>query len=247
MNKSLGTTLVSLLVFGISFVIPHPLLKLFCYEAGLFAVSGAVTNWIAVHMLFERIPFLYGSGVIPARFDEFKQGIRDLVMKTFFTKENIDRFFQEKAFDEVHPIPLTAIIDQVDMDSLFDGFVKVVLQSKLGGMLGMFGGANALEPLRESFKNVVREKLKEYAENPENMEKLKQKIRENLKDSVSDYLVPHISNLVEFRLQELTPEMVKRILSDMIRKHLGWLVVWGGVFGGLIGVASALMKQFQWI
>ena len=28
----------------------------------------------------------------------------------------------------------------------------------------------------------------------------------------------------------------------MIRKHLGWLVVWGGVFGGLIGFIAAVSK-----
>ncbi|ETZ10388.1 hypothetical protein AJ90_15080 [Vibrio parahaemolyticus M0605] len=27
----------------------------------------------------------------------------------------------------------------------------------------------------------------------------------------------------------------------MIKEHLGWLVVWGGVFGGLIGVISTFI------
>ena len=33
--------------------------------------------------------------------------------------------------------------------------------------------------------------------------------------------------------------MVKEIIQKMIRSHLGWLVVWGGVFGSLIGLASS--------
>jgi hypothetical protein len=33
--------------------------------------------------------------------------------------------------------------------------------------------------------------------------------------------------------------MVKEIIQTMIRKHLGWLVVWGGVFGGIIGLAMS--------
>ena len=45
---------------------------------GFFALSGALTNWIAIHMLFERVPFLYGSGIIPNRFEEFKESITAL-------------------------------------------------------------------------------------------------------------------------------------------------------------------------
>ena len=36
-------------------------------------------------MLFDRVPLLYGSGVIPRRFNEFKQGIKDLILNEFFT------------------------------------------------------------------------------------------------------------------------------------------------------------------
>ena len=80
---------------------------------GLFALSGGITNWLAVHMLFERIPFLYGSGVIPARFVEFKSGIKTLIVKQylpiinqlvnqylakldFFVKFHLDENFDER-------------------------------------------------------------------------------------------------------------------------------------------------------
>jgi uncharacterized membrane protein YheB (UPF0754 family) len=32
--------------------------------------------------------------------------------------------------------------------------------------------------------------------------------------------------------------MVKEMVERIIKEHLGWLVVWGGVFGGLIGLIS---------
>jgi len=35
--------------------------------------------------------------------------------------------------------------------------------------------------------------------------------------------------------------MVKDIIQKMIRAHLGWLVVWGGVIGGLIGLIKCLV------
>ena len=47
-----------------------------------------------------------------------------------------------------------------------------------------------------------------------------------------------VEGIVNRRLEELTPQMVKKIVQDMIKKHLGWLVVWGGVFGGLIGLLT---------
>jgi len=43
---------------------------------GVFALSGSVTNWIAVHMLFDKVPFLYGSGVILDRFEDIKLGLK---------------------------------------------------------------------------------------------------------------------------------------------------------------------------
>ena len=47
-----------------------------------------------------------------------------------------------------------------------------------------------------------------------------------------------IDALMTEKLKELTPERVKSLIEDVIRTHLGWLIVWGNVFGSLIGVAS---------
>ena len=48
--------------------------------------------------------------------------------------------------------------------------------------------------------------------------------------------------------QELTPERVKSLMEEVIRVHLGWLIVWGNVFGSLIGlvsVAAGTMPDLQ--
>ena len=50
-----------------------------------------------------------------------------------------------------------------------------------------------------------------------------------------------VSSIIQHRLNELTPTMVKDIVADMIQQHLGWLVVWGAVFGGAIGGAVDLL------
>ncbi len=63
MNKSLITNVVALALMGVGYFLPNH----YAFYAGLFAFSGAITNWLAIHMLFEKVPGLYGSGVIPAR------------------------------------------------------------------------------------------------------------------------------------------------------------------------------------
>ena len=62
-------------------------------------------------------------------------------------------------------------------------------------------------------------------------------------DGLVDSLSEQIGHIIDQRLAELTPQHVKTIVEDMIRQHLGWLVVWGGVFGGLIGFIVALVQS----
>jgi uncharacterized membrane protein YheB (UPF0754 family) len=60
----------------------------------------------------------------------------------------------------------------------------------------------------------------------------------------SDAVLARIEAVVDRRLQELTPQQVKIIVQAMIRKHLGWLVVWGGVVGGLMGLLFSAISAF---
>jgi uncharacterized membrane protein YheB (UPF0754 family) len=101
-------------------------------------------------------------------------------------------------------------------------------------MLDMFGGTEALEPLRDPFKKKFEGQLSEILSNIDISSVLQQEIDfEEFKS--------RIGNMVDSRLNELTPKHVKEIIADMIRQHLGWLVVWGGVFGAFIGLLSTLL------
>jgi uncharacterized membrane protein YheB (UPF0754 family) len=202
---------------------------------GLFAVSGALTNWIAVHMLFEKIPGLYGSGVIPERFEDFKSGIRTLVMEQFFSEQNIQRFLTDNN-QPVH-IEFAPIIKKVDLTPTFDSLVEVIKDSSFGQMLGMFGGVEALEPMRQPFVEKMSAALADITQDPKFTLLLQEELTQ---PDMQQELHQKIKQIVEQRLDELTPKMVKDIIQTMIREHLGWLVVWGGVFGGLIGLIAAL-------
>jgi uncharacterized membrane protein YheB (UPF0754 family) len=231
MNKSLLTNIVSLALVVLGFLLPGLAGEL-VLSTGLFAVSGAVTNWLAVHMLFERVPGFYGSGVIPARFTEFKAGIRTLVMQQFFNPQNVQQFFSMLDAGKPGSSVLDDVLAKVDFNQAFDGLVEVIKQSSFGGMLGMLGGAEALKPLRAPFVGKMQEFLHKIGEDGE--------VLGQLGAHNSAALLQRVEAIVDKRLEELTPQLVKDIIQQMIREHLGWLVVWGGVVGGLLGLVVAI-------
>ena len=112
------------------------------------------------------------------------------------------------------------------------------MQSSFGGMLGMFGGEAALEPLREPFTKKLQASIISISSS----DAFQDVVNEALKsEDLSEDIYNKLSLIVDARLEELTPAMVKEIVQDMIKEHLGWLVIWGAVFGGLIGFVSALI------
>jgi uncharacterized membrane protein YheB (UPF0754 family) len=232
LNKSIITNGLALALVLLGFVLDNLIIK----TVGLFAVSGAITNWIAVHMLFEKVPGLYGSGVIPQRFEEFKSGIRTLVMEQFFSEENIQRFLAD---NKPVNVDLSPIIQKVDLSPTFDSLVEVIKASSFGQMLGMFGGVEALEPMRQPFIEKMGSSLEDITQDPKFMALVQEELTQ---PDVQHDLHEKIKQIVEQRLSELTPQLVKDIIQEMIKKHLGWLVVWGGVFGGLIGLLAALVN-----
>ena len=220
MNKSLITNLVAISIIMIGFVFKDQ--HSFILMTGILAFSGSITNWIAIHMLFEKVPFLYGSGVILDRFEDIKIGIRNLIIEELFSPEQINKFLLESK-DSLSE----NLIHKIDFDRIFQGLVEAIEGSQLGGMLAMVGGRKALEPLKEP----IIKKLKIIIEDIviENSSKDKNQ-------NSTSKLINKIENVLDARLAELTPKDIKQIIQKMIRDHLGWLIVWGGFFGGLLGL-----------
>lgn len=231
MSKSLVTDLVALLLIGLSFIVPPHYHDAF-FLTGLFAISGAITNQLAIHMLFEKIPFLYGSGVIENKFDTFKSSLHVMIMKQFFSKEQLSEFFSE----EEKKIDLRPLVEGADFSPAFDALTKTVMESKFGGAIAMFGGEEALEGLRDPFS----QKLKSAVSTIVDSSVFKSQLDHHLQNStLSDDMINAVEALIRRRLDELTPKMVKELVQELIKAHLGWLIVWGGVFGGVIGLLSS--------
>ena len=221
-NKSLTTNIAALAIIAFSYLSPK--YNEIIYLIGLFALSGGITNWLAIHMLFEKVPFFYGSGVIPSRFEEFKLGIKHLVMTEFFTPQNIDVFVEQQS--DIFSADLNKMID---FDRVFDGLVEAIEGSSMGSLLAMLGGKKALLPLKEPITLKLQEIIWEMKES------------KTVDKKLTSSLLNQVEQIIDQRLDELTPVHVKNIIQEMIRKHLGWLVVWGGVVGGIIGFAVAIV------
>lgn len=230
MNKSFITNLLAACCVVFGFVFDQAIVL----SVGLFALSGAVTNLLAIHMLFEKVPFLYGSGVIALKFESFKVAIRNLILTEFFSENKID-----KLLSKAQPtIDFESVIYKVDLNPAFDNLLVVIEQSQFGSMLAMFGGTEAVEPMREKFIEKMQSSLVLISDTDDFKILLSDMLTQG---NNAENLHNTVLKLVDERLDELTPKMVKEIIQTMIREHLGWLVVWGGVFGGLFGLLAALI------
>tara|TARA_B100001094_G_scaffold298637_1_gene322671 strand:- start:254 stop:1015 length:762 start_codon:yes stop_codon:yes gene_type:complete len=236
LNKSLVTNSIAFMFIVIGYA--TPIWQKQILAIGYFALSGAITNWLAIHMLFEKVPGLYGSGIIPNRFNEFKSGIRNLVIGQFFTEENMNKFFESEGLGN-KSISFEPIVENIDYDLLFNKLIDSIMSSQFGGMVGMIGGPEALQSMKPNFTEKMKLAISEMTKS----EKFNSTIKTVMASQIdSKEIRTKVEHIVQKRLDELTPGMVKEIIQEMIRHHLGWLVVWGGVFGGLIGLLTSFFS-----
>jgi uncharacterized membrane protein YheB (UPF0754 family) len=231
-NKSFTTNFISVVIIIVGYASANQFIK----SIGYFALSGAITNWLAIYMLFEKVPYLYGSGVIPERFEEFKSSIKQLMMNQFFTVHNIEQFIEAEEEQGSQLINLEPFLKAVDYDRIYDALVLSIMGSSFGAMLMMMGGEEALTPLKEPFIEKMRITLTEMTESEYFTTALKQGLNAH---KIGVDIIDKIEAVIDKRLNELTPQLVKEMVQAIIREHLGWLVVWGGIFGGLMGALFA--------
>ena len=200
MNKTLTTNSVAALILVSSFI-ESPYQNIL-FNVGAFALSGSLTNNLAVYMLFEKIPFIYGSGVVENNFGQFKVAIKGLVLEEFFNRDNVLGLLSNTETQNA-----SGISGFINPNRIFDEFVEAIQASSLSGMLAMVGGSRALEPLRtpiaEKFSKLVLE--------------VEQNIKEKSLDMTGDdNFFSDIESLIDSRLEQLTPKYVKEII-DLIQ------------------------------
>ena len=92
-NKSILTNIISFLILLLGLNLQNNIIT----TVGLFAISGGLTNWLAIHMLFEKVPFLYGSGVVQIQFESFKTGLKNLIISEFFSSDKLTSIFSSSS------------------------------------------------------------------------------------------------------------------------------------------------------
>ena len=210
----------------------------FVMSFGLFGFAGGFTNWLAIKMLFDQIPFLVGSGVIPRRFKEIRETVKNTIMNTFFDEAYLQAYIRDRSKGLLESFDLgaklTAMLDKPEMDTLLLTKLEEAGETPTGAMLkmasGMMGGYAGMVPM-------IKPMLAGFAD--EIVPLLAKTF--DAGDLVKIETVrAEIDRLMTEKLKLLTPAIVKRLMEEVIREHLGWLIVWGNVFGGLIGIFSQL-------
>tara|TARA_B100001250_G_scaffold414534_1_gene453647 strand:- start:5198 stop:5923 length:726 start_codon:yes stop_codon:yes gene_type:complete len=198
--------------------------------AGLFGFAGGFTNWLAVKMLFDRVPFLYGSAVIPNRFREIRQAVKDAIMHYFFDQEHLESFFESQLNAKLAgsdiSVKVRDLLRSEAVENIVDSEIDELMKSPHGLMLKMVG-PKVIKPIVMQFISGVGEKAAPL---------LASEFGNSMVDV--DSLRENVDELLTEKLKELTPERVKEMMEKVIRQHLGWLVVWGNVFGSMIGILS---------
>ena len=172
--------------------------------------------------------------------------VEDALSKKFapiFVQRGATVIDKSNAFRRDEKVPL--VVPEVNGSEIGDAKIIAslpptnVMQSSFAPMLAMIGGSDALMSIKEPFVIKIKEILLDMTRNDLVQENIKAMIQQSTE---IDKIISNIEIIVEKRLDELTPQMVKDIIQEMIRKHLGWLVVWGGVFGGIIGLGTSLIN-----
>jgi uncharacterized membrane protein YheB (UPF0754 family) len=253
MDKGTASNVASACCLGISLTASG--LPPVFFTASMFAFSGGITNWLAVKMLFDRVPGLIGSGVIPARFKEIRSKVKDLIMEHFFDEEHLRDFLGEHTgsmdwgrylkTQEGSDGPMEAVIrkqwDRLTapevVQPIVDRQIEKLMQSPIGGMLLMVG-VDKIRPTINQFVSAFIESMQGKL-----FELASQVGSDDLQLELDEEALLHdvrgkVDQLLERKLEQLHSDDVKRMMEDVIRQHLGWLVVWGNVFGGILGVIA---------
>ena len=167
------------------------------------------------------------------RFKEIREVVKDTIMKTFFDGPYLENYMSSKGSEMLSGMDLgaklRAVLETPEVDEMISNQLEGLAAKPEGMMLAMMN----IEPAM--LKPLVKPSSSGW---PTTSRRCSASSSTCRRCSPSTSCAPR--SIADDQLKELTPEKVKGLMEEVIRTHLGWLVVWGNVFGSLIGILSTI-------
>merc|ERR1719235_143504 len=186
----------------------------FVLAIGVFGFAGGITNWLAVKMLFDKIPGLYGSGVIPMQYQSIRKTVKNEIMHTFFDEDYLKGYIAQRAPELLKRLNigdrLMNVINAPDFDTKMAAKLEEISATPQGMLLAMvkpFMGGNlaGLVPMvKPPLVSIAAEVAKELTTIEQEGD------GETVVELIPvDVVRGEIDALMTERLETLTPEVVK--------------------------------------
>ncbi len=186
------------------------------------AITGWVTNYLAIKMLFHpkkkiKIFFITIQGIFPKRQDLLAERLGRIVATELFSFKDIkERFTSTSTAVEINRV----------LDEKLEDFLDVKLKAMMP-MLAMFLNNDAKSKIKDTlhleFQNILPDILNKYSE------KLERDI--------------DIEKIVSQKVAAFSSDKLEQILFSIMKKEFKMIEILGGVLGFFIGLIQLLLLQ----
>ncbi len=188
------------------------------------AITGWITNFIAVKMLFHpkekvKIGFLEIQGVFPKRKNKLAEKLGKVVANELFSVEDIKHSLNS-------PQSTDAIMKVVE--SKIDNYLTYKLPEAMP-MLQMFMKGN----LKDNVKNMLIDEFK--ASIPQMITAYTDQIEKDI----------DVEKTVYTKVQNFSSDKLEEILYSIMRKEFKFIELLGGVLGFIIGLLQLLLVSLS--
>ncbi len=185
-------------------------------------VIGWFTNAVAIWMLFHpykrwyvfkfRLPFT--PGLIPSRIEELADSIAKIIAKYLLTQED-----------------WISLIDSLELDDKAVDELFSKLKSTSGIRILKFV---PFSTLKEIIKEVIRSELRRIIRKQLRKIVIKASEQKNIEESLERLVKEKI-------ISEFKPDKIEKIVRQLCKTELNYIMLFGALLGGLIGAVQSLL------
>jgi len=134
---------------------------------------------------------------------------------------------------------------------LRDGVIKDYAEKHVSVQIAHATGIIDYDDLTYKIIDALKKKIQDTRQSPEDLHELKSAIQKMIQDVsydedvIEEQLLELVdvvlkkfdfTTVVKNRLLEFSPEQIKEAILEGASEYLGWIEVWGGILGGLVGI-----------